>query len=116
MLSLPPTVRVFIIVEPVNMHGSFDSLAGVVRRLGLDPVDGHFYVMLSKRRHIAKVLWFDGSGWRILAKRLEKGTFEIPEVSDGARQIAVDHATLAALLDGIDLRAERRHWFQRSTG
>jgi transposase len=116
MLSLPPTVRVFIAMEPVNMHGSFDSLAGAVRRLGLDPVDGHFYVMLNKRRHIAKVLWFDGSGWRILAKRLEKGTFELPEVAVGTRQIAVDQATLAALLDGIDLRAERRAWFERRTG
>ncbi len=44
MLSLPPTVRVFVVVEPVDMRGSFDALAGAVRRLGLDPVDGHLYV------------------------------------------------------------------------
>jgi hypothetical protein len=41
MLSLPPTVRVFVATEPVDMRGSFDSLAGATRRLGLDPVDGH---------------------------------------------------------------------------
>jgi transposase len=44
------------------MRGSFDSLAGAVRRLGLDPVDGHLYLFMNKRRQIAKALWFDGSG------------------------------------------------------
>ena len=72
--------------------------------------------MSEEEWQIAKVLWFDGSGWRILAKLLEKGTFQLPEVATGARQIAVDHATLAALLDGIDLRAERGAWFERPTG
>ena len=50
------------------MRGSFDALAGAVRRLGLDPVDGHLYLFLSKRRRLAKALWFDGSGWCLLAK------------------------------------------------
>ena len=71
MLSLPPTVRVFVAVAPLDMRGSFDALAGAVRHLGLDPVDGHLYLFLNKRRRIAKALWFDGSGWCVLAKRLE---------------------------------------------
>ncbi len=49
MLTLPPTVRVFVAVEPVDMRGSFDALAGAVRRLGLDPVDGHLYLLLNRR-------------------------------------------------------------------
>ena len=56
MLSLPPTVRVFVAVEPLDMRGSFDSLAGAVRRLGLDPVDGHLYLFLNKRRRLATVM------------------------------------------------------------
>ncbi len=52
MLSLPPTVRVFVAVAPLDMRGSFDSLAGAVRHLGLDPVDGHLYLFLNKRRRI----------------------------------------------------------------
>ena len=68
MLTLPPTVRVFVAVEPVDMRGSFDALAGAVRRLGLDPVDGHLYLFLNKRRRLAKALWFDGSGWCVLSK------------------------------------------------
>ena len=55
MLSLPPTVRVFVAVDPVDMRGSFDALAGAVRRLGLDPVDGHLYLFLNRRRRLAKV-------------------------------------------------------------
>ncbi|MBM4185646.1 MAG: transposase [Gemmatimonadetes bacterium] len=55
MLSLPPTVRVFVAVESFDMRGSFDAIAGAVRRLGLDPVDGHLYLFLNKRRRLAKV-------------------------------------------------------------
>ena len=55
MLSLPPTVRVFVATEPVDMRGSFDSLAGATRRLGLDPVDGHLYLFMNRRRRLAKV-------------------------------------------------------------
>ena len=78
MLSLPPTVRVFVAVAPIDMRGSFDAIAGAVRRLGLDPVDGHLYLFFNKRRRLAKVLWFDGSGWCLLAKRLEAGSFQPP--------------------------------------
>ncbi len=81
MLSLSPTVRVFVAVAPISMRGSFDALAGAVRRLQLDPVDGHLYLFLNKRRHIAKALWFDGSGWCVLAKRLEAGTHMSPPPS-----------------------------------
>ena len=80
MLSLPPSVRVFVAVQPIDMRGSFDALAGAVRRLELDPVDGHLYLFLNKRRRIAKALWFDGSGWCLLAKRLEAGSFQLPAV------------------------------------
>jgi transposase len=83
MLSLPPTVRVFVAVEPIDMRGSFDALAGAVRRLGLDPVDGHVYLFLNKRRRIAKALWFDGSGWCVLAKRLEAGSYQLPPLTGG---------------------------------
>jgi hypothetical protein len=56
VLSLPPTVRVLVAVEPIDMRGSFDALAGAVRRLRLDPVDGHLYLLMNKRRRIAKAL------------------------------------------------------------
>ena len=114
MLSLPPTVRVFVAVEPVDMRGSFDALAGAVRRLGLDPVNGHLYLFMNKRRRIAKALWFDGSGWCVLAKRLEAGSFQVPPLDDAATQVQIDGSTFASLLAGIDFTAARRGWYRRA--
>ena len=116
MLSLPPTVRVFVAVEPLDMRGSFDALAGAVRRLGLDPVDGHLYLFLNKRRRIAKALWFDGSGWCCLGKRLESGSFQLPSVDGAQSQVAIDGSAFASLLAGIDFTAARTGWYRRSRG
>jgi transposase len=113
VLSLPPSVRVFVAVEPLDMRGSFDALAGAVRRLGLDPVDGHLYLFLNRTRRIAKVLWFDGSGWCVLAKRLESGTFQLPPLAGDEARVVVDGAMLASLLSGLDFTAARRGWYRR---
>lgn len=113
MLSLAPTVRVFVAVEPLDMRGSFDALAGAVRRLGLDPVDGHLYLFLNKRRRLAKALWFDGSGWCLLAKRLEAGSFQLPTFATDDSRVEVDGNTFAAILSGLDFTAPRRGWFRR---
>lgn len=113
MLSLPPTVRVFVAVEPVDMRGSFDALAGAVRRLGLDPVDGHLYLFLNRRRRLAKALWFDGSGWCLLSKRLENGSFQLPAITGDVAQVQIDGTAFAALLAGIDFTAARRGWYRR---
>ncbi len=113
MLSFPPTVRVFVVIAPLDMRGSFDALAGAVRRLGLDPVDGHLYLFMNRRRRIAKALWFDGSGWCVLAKRLEAGSFQLPQTSESQTQIAIDGAAFASLLAGIDFTASRRGWYRR---
>lgn len=113
MLSLPPTVRVFVAVEPIDMRGSFDALAGAVRRLGLDPVDGHLYLFLNKRRRLAKAIWFDGSGWCLLSKRLEAGSFQLPPITGEVAQVQIDGMAFAALLAGIDFTAARRGWYRR---
>lgn len=109
MLTLPSSVRVFLAVEPVDMRGSFDALGGRVRGLGLDPQDGHLYVFVNRRRQLMKVLFFDRSGWCVLAKRLEVGTFRLPVVAAGETRLVIDAATLGLILEGIDLtRAPRR--------
>jgi transposase len=115
VLSLPPTVRVFVANAPLDMRGSFDALAGAVRRLGLDPVDGHLYLFLNRRRQIAKALWFDGSGWCVLSKRLESGSFQLPPLASDAPQVAIDGATFASLLAGLDFTVARRGWYRRSS-
>jgi len=113
MLSLPPGVRVFVATTPLDMRGSFDAMAGRVRRLGLEPTDGSLYLFYSRRRTLVAVLYFDGTGWCLFRKRLEVGTFQLPEVPDGVDRLAVDGRVLASILDGIDLRAPCRRWYGR---
>lgn len=116
MLTFSPAVRVFVVVAPLDMRGSFDALAGAVRRLELDPTDGHLYLFLNKRRRIAKALWFDGSGWCVLGKRLESGSFQLPAFEADDAQVQIDGATFASLLAGIDFTAARRGWYRRDFG
>lgn len=113
MLSVGAGVRVFVGIEPVDMRGSFNALAGAVRRLGLDPTDGHLYLFFNRRRQLCKMLYFDGSGFCLFSKRLEKGTFELPAVPAGKDRVVVDSAMLTSLLSGIELSAKRRRWYRR---
>ena len=113
MLTLGAGIRIFVALEPVDMRGSFDSLAGHARRLGLEPTDGHVYCFLNRRRRLCKAIWFDGSGWMLLSKRLVAGSFELPAAAEGADKVTVDGATLSSLLEGIDLTARRRRWYRR---
>lgn len=95
------------------MRGSFDALAGEVRRLGLEPLDGALYVLFSRKRNHVAVVYFDGSGWCLFRKRLERGTFQLPTAPEGAARVGVDGRVLASILDGIDLRAPRRRWYDQ---
>jgi len=95
------------------MRGSFDALAGHVRRLHRDPLDGHLYLFVNRRRRLLKALWFDRSGWALYSKRLERGTSELPQPQGSERQVQVDSAQLAMILEGIDLRARRRLRYRR---
>ena len=86
------------------MRGSFDALAGHVRRLRADPLDGHLYLFVNRRKKLLKAIWFDRSGWALYSKRLEKGTFKW--VSTGtSNKVAMTRADLSMLLEGIDLKA-----------
>ena len=109
MLTLSPAVRVFIAAEPIDLHLSFDRLAGLVRHhLLADPLSGHLFVFFNRRRTHTKILAFDRSGLSVYYKRLERGTFELPQIPAGATRAEVDAGTLAMILEGIDLRAPRR--------
>ena len=113
MLSFGTGTRIFVGIEPVDMRGSFDALAGAVRRMGLDPTDGHLYLFFNRRRQLCKMISFDGSGFCLFCKRLEKGTFELPSVREGQDRVVVDGAMLSALLSGIELGAKRRRWYRQ---
>ncbi len=115
MLTLPPTVRVFLAAGATDMRKAFDTLAAVVRgTLGGDPLSGHLFVFCNRRRDRLKILHFDGSGLWVSAKRLEKGTFSWPGADAPAAGVELRAGELALLLGGIDLRAARRRaWYDR---
>jgi transposase len=69
---------------------------------------------MNRRRRLTKVIWFDGSGWCILAKRLERGSFELPKVCGNETQVAIDGAAFASLLAGIDYTTARDGWYRRA--
>lgn len=111
MLSLPPSVRIFVAQEPVDMRKSFYGLSGIVRDLlHEDPLSGHLFVFFNKRRNLVKVLWWDRSGFWILYKKLERGTFA-PLKIDGASSsscVRMRASELALILDGLDLEDAKR--------
>jgi transposase len=102
---IPAGVEIYVALEPVDMRLSFDRLSGLaLEQIGYDPRSGALFIFFGKRRDALKVLFFDGSGMAIFYKRLDRGTFQIPEPrSKTAKHVEIDDATLEALLDGIDV-------------
>ncbi len=110
MLSLPPSVRIFVATQPVDGRKGVDSLVAIVRcALLQDPLSGHLYVFFSKRSNRVRVVYWDRNGFAFWAKRLEKGRFHTCWSEDGQLGAqAMEAAELALLLEGIDLRGARR--------
>ncbi len=107
MLSLPPTVRIFLCAEPTDMRRSFDTLAFMTRQiLGQDPLSGHLFVFRSRSGDRVKILYWDRSGFCLWYKRLEKGTFRFPDTEGPGAE--VEAPDLALILEGIDLAGARR--------
>ncbi len=108
MLTLPPNVRVHLATEPCDMHKSFRGLSGLVRRLQQDPLSGHVFCFVNQRRTMLKLLVHDRTGYLIYYKRLSRGTFQLPVVAEGQARVVVDRATLAMMLEGVDLTSVKR--------
>ncbi|MHC4481040.1 MAG: IS66 family insertion sequence element accessory protein TnpB [Planctomycetota bacterium] len=105
---LPPTVRVFVALQPADLRRGFDGLAALTREvLGGEPLSGHLFVFWNRRRDRVKVLFWDRGGFVLWSKRLERGRFRFPERADGSR-VEVEASELMLLLEGIDLRGARR--------
>jgi len=79
VLSLPPSVRIFVHREPTDMRKSFDGLSALVEgQLHEDPYSGHLFVFINRRRDRIKLLYWDRSGFWLFYKRLERGVFWYP--------------------------------------
>jgi transposase len=108
---IPHGVEIFVGLEPIDLRWSFDRLAGAVsERIGREARSGALFVFFGKRHDALKVLFFDGTGMCVFYKRLDRGTFRLPEpLEEGATTVEVDERVLDDLLDGIDLQPKATH-------
>lgn len=114
MLLLSRAVHVYVATEPCCLRKSFEGLANEVRQaLAKDPLSGHVFVFLNRRKNMVKLLLWTRGGFTIVAKRLERGTFTFPRrVTSTAASVEVDVHELSMLLEGIDVARARtsRRW------
>lgn len=108
MILLPSPVRIFLCTRSTDLRKSFDGLSGLVQEcFSQDLLTGHLFLFLNRRRDRIKILCFDHDGLAIWYKRLETGSFQMPQVA-GGDGIEIQPAQLAMLLSGIDLRTARQ--------
>lgn len=114
MLTLSPAVRIYVATGTTDLRRSIDGLAAQVReRFALDPLSGHLFLFRNRRGDRLKILVWDRSGFWVLYKRLEEGTFAWPADADGA-PVEMRSADLLLLLSGVDLtHTRRRRWYER---
>lgn len=114
MLTLPASVRIFVAAEAVDLRRGFDGLAAATRSvIREEPESGHLFVFLNRRRNRIKLLVWDRTGYLIVYKRLEAGTFTLfNSPAPGLRHLEIDAGELALLLEGVDLRGavHRTRW------
>jgi transposase len=114
VLTLPPSVQVYIAAEPTDLRKSFDGLSALVAgRFGKDPLCGHLFVFRNRRGDQIRVLFWDRTGYAILGKKLARGRFYLArEIAEGATCVEIESAELALMLEGIDLRhaVRRKRW------
>ena len=115
MLTLPPSVRVYVALGASDLRRSVDGLSGMVReQFGLDPLSGHLFLFRNRRGDRLKILVWDRSGFWVMYKRLERGTFPWPEASEG-QVLELRASDLMLLLSGADpVRTRRRRWYDRA--
>ena len=110
MLSLPPSVRLFVAPQPIDGRKGPDSLMALVRDvLRHDPLSGHLFIFFSKRCDRVRIVYWDRNGFAMWTKRLEKGRFRPPFLREGRlSSVVIEAAELALIVEGIELAGARR--------
>lgn len=115
MLSFPGNLKIMLALEPCDMRKSFNGLTAIAaEHLKEDPYDGTLFLFTNKRRNRLKILYCDGSGLWVLAKRLEQGTFSWPKsASENDLKLSLSAKALSLLTDGVDLKDGcTRAWYE----
>ena len=115
MLTPQAGARVWLAAGVTDMRKGFDGLAALVQlTLSEDPFSGHLFVFRGRRGDRIKILWWDGDGLCLFAKRIERGHFVWPQARSGT--VSLTSAQLSMLLEGIDWRHPQRTKTPRLAG
>ena len=115
MIPVPAGIRVWLATGVTDMRRGMNGLSLQVQEgLGRDPHAGDLFVFRGRRGNLIKILWHDGIGLSLYAKRLERGRFIWPSAANGV--VAIRPAQLGYMLEGIDWRHPQRTWRPRLAG
>jgi transposase len=107
MITVPAGVRVYLAMGPTDMRKGMNGLSILAQEvLKQDPFAGHLFVFRGRQGHLVKVLYWDGQGFCLFAKRMEKGHFVWPISREGTAILTP--AQLAMLLEGMEWRSPQR--------
>ena len=114
MFAMGAATRIYVAVGATDMRKGFNGLEGLVReRLACDPTSGHIFLFANARRDRLKLIFFDGTGLWVCAKRMEGGRLRWPEGEQG--KVLLSREQFALLIGGIDLSQTReRKWYRRA--
>ena len=106
VIAIPAGTSIYLAREATDLRKAFDGLCNLARfAFGLNPFGGALFVFFNRRGDRVKLLQWDGNGFWLHTKRLERGTFERWQPSsDGARHVEIDRAQLMMLLEGVELK------------
>ncbi len=107
MIGLPAKTDIWIAAGVTDLRRGFTGLSAIAQTvLEKSPFSGHVFVFRGRRGDLIKLLWFDGDGMCLFAKRLERGRFVWPKAENGT--VSLTRAQLSMLLEGIDWRQPLR--------
>lgn len=108
MFSLGQDLKYYLCIGSVSMCNGIDGLSGIVRnKLGRNPLSGEVFIFISKNRYNMKLLHWEQGGFVLYQKRLEAGTFELPEYDTSLSSYKMEWSTLVMLVEGIKLKKVR---------
>lgn len=115
MFTIGPATRIYLAAGPTDLRQGFNGLSARAQQvLAADPLSGHLFVFCNRTRNRVKVLFWDGSGLWLCAKRLEEGRFSWPAVQEGVGRVSLRAEELTLLLGGIELeRTRAKEWWRR---
>src|SRR6266581_281665 len=109
MLHLSPSCRYYLYNDATDMRKGFDSLSGIVSSaMQLNALDGSVFIFINKKRNQVKLLLWEGDGFALYHKRLEKGTYELPMHDNNVHSVGITSQQLQLILQGISLKSVRK--------